>query len=726
LGAASFGFQSFSVVGDGNTTYYTIVDPATGAWEVGIGTYTASGTTLSRTTVLESSNAGSLVNFAAGTKDVFLTYPAERSVYLDEIGNLNIDANTSSSAVRITQTGTGNALLVEDSANPDATPTVITGDGNVVVGNTTSLSYASGLQPRIQTNSTGLAGIGISRWNAGVASNPLVFLKSRGATVGDFTSVVSGDFTGSVNFYGTDGTAGIISAQIAAQVDGTPGTNDMPGRLVFSTTADGAALTTERMRIDSAGNVGIGTSSPTNFGAGYTNTVVFGSTGGIFQARSGGNVDFRMQADSTAMLDVNSNHPMVFRTNATERMRIDSSGNVGIGTTSPTLPLNIGTSTLPAGVTIAGQMISSDVAAAAPLLSIRRSAASGNPIFAQFTSSGTAASPTAVALNRGLGRNDWWGFDGTNYINAAAISCAADGAVSTGVVPGRMVFSTSATNTPVERMRIDSAGNVGIGTSTPSSGLTVAAPIGTPSGNGVFLGTDGNYGAMQFNGSAGGFIDFSTSGTDFKGRIIYDNTTNFMSFYTNTAEAMRINTSGKVFMGTTTNPTANSDGILNLLAASGDGINIKHTVNGNNTINLWQTGTTTFTAVAFYKGNTQDQVGSIVSTTFDTNYNTSSDYRLKENIAPMTGALAKVAALKPCTYTWKANGAAGQGFIAHELQEVVPECVTGEKDAVDKDGKIRPQGIDTSFLVATLTAAIQEQQVLIQDLTARLTALEGQ
>ena len=74
----------------------------------------------------------------------------------------------------------------------------------------------------------------------------------------------------------------------------------------------------------------------------------------------------------------------------------------------------------------------------------------------------------------------------------------------------------------------------------------------------------------------------------------------------------------------------------------------------------------------------------------------------------MTGALSKVAALKPCTYTWKVNGAAGQGFIAHELQEVVPECVTGAKDAVDEHGKIRPQGIDTSFLVATLVSAIQE------------------
>lgn len=84
LGAAASGYQGFSVIGDGNTTYYTITDTSTGAWEVGIGTYTASGTTLSRTTVLDSSNGGSLVNFAAGSKDVFVVYPAERAVYQDE------------------------------------------------------------------------------------------------------------------------------------------------------------------------------------------------------------------------------------------------------------------------------------------------------------------------------------------------------------------------------------------------------------------------------------------------------------------------------------------------------------------------------------------------------------------------------------------------------------------------------------------------------------------
>jgi hypothetical protein len=149
-------------------------------------------------------------------------------------------------------------------------------------------------------------------------------------------------------------------------------------------------------------------------------------------------------------------------------------------------------------------------------------------------------------------------------------------------------------------------------------------------------------------------------------------------------------------------------------------------------------------------GNTNsDAVGAISTNGSATSYQTSSDYRLKENIAPMTGALAKVAQLKPVTYKWKVDGSDGQGFIAHELQAVVPDCVTGEKDATseqeyevtpavkDEEGNITTpavmgtrtvpvyQGIDTSFLVATLTAAIQELSAKNDALTARITALEN-
>jgi hypothetical protein len=268
LGAASFGFQDFSVVGDGNTTYYAVVDTETGDWEVGIGTYTASGTTLSRDTILESSTGGTAVNFAANPKDVFVTYPAERSVYLNETGNLSIttptviSTNSSSDALRITQVGSGNALVVEDSANPDATPFVIDQNGRVVVGATEA--------PLVNLGTAGefsLVKVGgpisqtISRFSANSGGPTQIFFKGRGLTSSDFAVVSNGDSLANLLFYGADGTQGISAASITAAVDGTPGTNDMPGRLVFSTTADGASSPTERMRIDAAGRFGFGTTT---------------------------------------------------------------------------------------------------------------------------------------------------------------------------------------------------------------------------------------------------------------------------------------------------------------------------------------------------------------------------------------------------------------------------------------------------------------------------------
>ena len=92
LAGATNGYQSFSVIGDGNTTYYGIVDIYNNEWEIGLGTYTASGTTLSRDTVLESSNSGSLVNFS-GTLEVFVTYPAEKALFLDGSGAINADVD---------------------------------------------------------------------------------------------------------------------------------------------------------------------------------------------------------------------------------------------------------------------------------------------------------------------------------------------------------------------------------------------------------------------------------------------------------------------------------------------------------------------------------------------------------------------------------------------------------------------------------------------------------
>jgi hypothetical protein len=187
------------------------------------------------------------------------------------------------------------------------------------------------------------------------------------------------------------------------------------------------------------------------------------------------------------------------------------------------------------------------------------------------------------------------------------------------------------------------------------------------------------------------------------------------------AESVRIDSSGKVLVGTTDadNPT---DGIVLYFAAQNSQVIIGHA-----------TGTPSgFTYVKFsYNAST---IGNITQNgTTAVAYNTTSDYRLKENIVPLTGALNKVSQLKPVSYTWKsAPDETGEGFIAHELAEVCPHAVSGTKDEIDADENPKYQGIDTSFLVATLTAALQElkaindtQAATITALTARIEALEN-
>ena len=166
-----------------------------------------------------------------------------------------ISANTTSAALRITQIGTGDALLVEDSANPDSTPFVINTNGVVIQDKTTArTNYFAGTSTAQFQGSTFAA---VDRGGAFDAGPAFILSKNRGAT-GDNTIVVSSDTLGQISFQGADGANLIPGAQIQAQVDGTPGLNDMPGRLMFATTADGASSPTERMRIGSTGVITLG------------------------------------------------------------------------------------------------------------------------------------------------------------------------------------------------------------------------------------------------------------------------------------------------------------------------------------------------------------------------------------------------------------------------------------------------------------------------------------
>jgi hypothetical protein len=259
-----------------------------------------------------------------------------------------------------------------------------------------------------------------------------------------------------------------------------------------------------------------------------------------------------------------------------------------------------------------------------------------------------------------------------------------------------------------ESMRIDSSGNVGIGTSSPSQKLDVT-------------------GNARLNASSSPVLQLSESGT-LRGSITGSSTIGLyfqtfsstpISFDTNGLERARITSGGDFVLGATTNSGYN----FRVSAGNKYAAGFENS-SGNIPITCQiVSGSGSQTFITFYNGATN--TGYINTTGTNTLYTSISDYRLKENIQPMTNALTAVAQLRPCTYTWKADGSDGQGFIAHELQAVVPDCVTGEKDAVDADGNPKYQGIDTSFLVATLTAAIQELKAELDTTKARLAALEN-
>ena len=302
LGGAVTGYQTFDAVLDsGDTTYYTIADQGGANWEVGIGTFT-SPSTLARTTILSSSNGGSIVTFTAGTKDVFISLPASKTNVEDQ-PNL-IEVNSASDALRITQTGAGNALVVEDSANPDATPFVVDASGNVGIG----------------TSSPG---------------NKLDIVSAGSSQI----RVKDGVNATAYYDFGRDGTDGFF---------GFSGAQTTFSGYKFSVNAG-----TEVLRITNGGNVGIGTSSPagklhtvlsTSYSAGSgwsSSTAAFGgptSTSGAFgiayDDTNGAGLASIIPGSSWKPIYTNCSVFIVKTNGTTEAMRVDASGNVGIGTTT--------------------------------------------------------------------------------------------------------------------------------------------------------------------------------------------------------------------------------------------------------------------------------------------------------------------------------------------------------------------------------------------------------
>jgi hypothetical protein len=383
-------------------------------------------------------------------------------------------------------------------------------------------------------------------------------------------------------------------------------------------------------------------------------------------------------------------------------MTLDASGRLAIGSTSVTNGTAFG----------GGSQVN-----------VAKIASSGYPCFQISTTSGGG---TSLQFTNSDTVNGVIGYNASGGTNEFVIN---------NVLSGNLVFNTNNT----ERARIDSSGNLliartsgaGDGSilkiSQEAAGDLSSTTVTRANASGVYVDDGATPASNRGNGIwfdsgslmagiASARVNTGNWGTDLRFYTHPDTTTNSGETY----ERARIDSSGNLLVGKTSNVFATvgtsiqQDGSVTLTKTHGDSGGAVMYINRLNVNGA---------AVFFYKDSTE--VGNISVTASATAYNTSSDYRLKENVQPMTGALATVTALKPVTFNWKSDGSDGQGFIAHELQAVVPDCVTGEKDAVNEDGSIKSQGIDTSFLVATLTAAIQEQQALITSLTERITALEG-
>jgi hypothetical protein len=646
----------------------------------GVTTLSAS-TSVSTPIVKATSSAGGALQNSSGTAQLQWGAGGGNNLTVD----VAININPANAQVAISPTGTGSVTI-----NPATAGTM----NNMVIGGTTPLAGSfTNLSISGTTKFDGSEGTaGQVLTSAGTGNTPTWTTP----TTGTVTSV-----TGTAPVVSSGGATPAISMAAAGgstdgYLKGSDWTTFNNKANAFTYTAGyipfGQGTTTPNQSANlfwdnTNGRLGVGTSSPAkslDVRQAYTSDTTVAQIGNINNGNGATPVatmfDFT-EANGTPVARISSIYTQSVGTTSltfgtygsgalSERMRIDSSGNVGINTTS-----NLGTLgkvVINAGGSLAGAAIYS-----------------------------------------------------TNQASLRFASAAATG----GFLIGRSFSSDDAQNlfiydvaSAAARMFINSSGNVGIGTTNPAYKLAVQDSLAA----GQVWSASQN--TSSTSGSSAGFIGIAT-GTNNYFTLTTNNANNQTSLYsfgdgglnlavfaaqpmyflTNNTERMRIDASGNLLVGRTANSTGNAAKIA--ISFSQNGITFTPTANDKYPCVFENASGTT--------------VGYIFTSSTATTYSTTSDYRLKENVAPITGALNKVAQLKPCTYKWKADGSDGQGFIAHELQSVVPECVTGEKDAVDDKGKPKYQGIDTSFLVATLTAAIQELNAKVEAQAVRIAQLES-
>ena len=570
--------------------------------------------------------------------------------------------------------GSGSKLLFSDNGGEyisgDGTDLTITSGtdillaagGNIGIGITT-MSAPAGADPKVQIEGTDADNSSLSVWrNTAGASGPYFTIgHSRGAGLNSVNALVDNDIIGTIQWSGGDGSdRSPVGANIFARIDGDPASNDMPTELVFGTTADGgSAAPTERMIIDKAGNVGIGTSSPAS-ALGVTQVLTIGDG-------SLGTVGIVLK-DNNNTWEIYNNDSLIFNDGSDERMRIDASGNVGVGVT-PT------------------QLFHVEGASANDWVSrIKTTTTTAGQSYGLQLIAGTNASDVSFAVKNQAN-------------NATYLEVQGDGLVGIGTAsPGSplSILKSNLTNVSSDILRIE---NSGTGSTLSGTGAGLTFVVGDtnagPSNVGFIWG--------QQTGEAGTWD--AAASLNFRA----GNTTPTVS-----NAAMSILPSGYVGIGET-GPSSK----LHIKGASITNVGIL-------LLQVTDTSAADHEIQSFYDGDgTHCGEITIHATNHTTAYVTSSDYRLKENDSPISDGLTRLNQLKPKRFNFKSNPNKTKldGFFAHEVSSIVPEAIMGDKDGM----KINPdtgeeemkfQGIDHSKLVPLLVSAVQE-------LSAKVEALES-